>query len=60
MGQIILSKNSYLLRSGDEEYKLDNQSKAKRFAGKDVKVTGDLDRQNKTIHVDSIEVAPSM
>jgi hypothetical protein len=60
VGQIILSNNSYKLRSGDEEYKLDDQSKAKQYAGKDVKVTGDLDRQNKTIHVDRIEVAPSI
>ncbi len=60
VGQIILSNNSYLLRSGDEEYKLDDQSKAKQYAGKDVKVTGNLDRGNKTIHVDSIEIAPSM
>jgi hypothetical protein len=60
VGQIILSNNSYKLRSGDEEYKLDDQSKAKEYAGKDVKVTGDLDRQNKTIHVDRIEVAPSI
>jgi hypothetical protein len=59
-GQIILSNHSYLLRSGDEEYKLDDQSKAKQYAGKDVKVTGNLDRENKTIHVDSIEVAPSI
>lgn len=60
VGQIIMNNNSYLLRSGDEEYKLDDQSKAKSFAGKDVKVTGDLDRQNKKIHVDSIEIAPSI
>lgn len=60
VGQIILSGNSYKLRSGDEEYKLDDQSKAKQYAGKDVKVTGDLDRQNKMIHVDKIEVAPSI
>jgi len=59
-GQIILNNNSYLLRSGDQEYKLDDQGKAKKYAGKDVKVTGNLDRQNKTIHVDSIEVAPSL
>ncbi len=60
IGQIILRNSSYLLRSGDEEYKLDDQPKAKQFAGKDVKVTGNLNRQNKTIHVDPIDVAPSM
>jgi hypothetical protein len=60
VGQIIMSENSYKLRSGDEEYKLDDQSKAKKYAGKDVKISGNLDRQNKTIHVDSIEVAPSI
>jgi hypothetical protein len=60
VGQIILNNNSYLLRSGDQEYKLDDQGKAKKFAGKDVKVLGNLDRETKTIHVDSIEVAPSI
>jgi hypothetical protein len=60
MGTIIQSKGDYVLRSGDKEYKLDDQSKAKEYAGKDVKVLGRLDRQNNQIHVESIDTAPNM
>lgn len=60
MGTIIMSHGLYLLRAGDKEYKLDDQSKAKPYAGKDVKVLGSLDRRNDLIHVQSIEIHPSM
>jgi hypothetical protein len=60
MGTIILSRGSYLLRAGDKEYKLDDQSKAKKYAGKDVKVLGRLDKQNNVLHVENIEIQPSM
>ncbi|HKN36947.1 MAG TPA: DUF5818 domain-containing protein [Terriglobales bacterium] len=59
MGTIILN-GSYLLRAGDKEYKLDDQSKAKKYAGKDVKVLGRLDKQNNVLHVENIEIHPSM
>ena len=36
-------------------YQLDDQSKAKKYEGKDVKVNGSLDANSNTIHVDSIE-----
>jgi hypothetical protein len=60
MGTVVLSKGDYVLRSGDKEYKLDDQGKAKQFAGKDVKVLGSLDRQNNKIHIESIDIAPNM
>lgn len=60
MGTVILSKGDYVLRSGDKEYKLDDQSKAKQYAGKDVKVLGSLDRQSNEIHVQSIDIAPTI
>lgn len=60
MGTIALSKGDYVLRSGDREYKLDDQGKAKEFAGKDVKVLGSLDRDKNEIHVESIETSPSI
>jgi hypothetical protein len=60
MGTVALTKGDYVLRSGDKEYKLDDQTKAKQFVGKDVKVLGSLDRQNNQIHVESIDVAPNM
>ena len=60
MGTVILSKGDYVLRSGDKEYKLDDQGKAKEYAGKDVKVLGSLDRQKNQIKVESIDIAPTM
>lgn|SRR5215472_2057124 len=38
-------------------YELDEQSKPEQFAGQKVKVTGTLNKANKTIHVTSIEAA---
>ena len=60
MGTIVFNRGSYLLRAGDKEYKLDDQSKAKKFAGKDVKVLGRLDKQNNVLHVENIEIHPTM
>ncbi len=36
-------------------YQLDDQAKAKKYEGKDVKANGSLDANSNTIHVDSIE-----
>ena len=36
-------------------YKLDDQSKAKRFVGKQVKVVGKLEMKSNIIHIESIE-----
>ena len=60
MGSIVERKGDYVLRSGDKEYKLDDQGKAKEFAGKDVKVLGSLDRDKNEIRVQSIDIAPTM
>jgi len=60
MGTIILNNGSYLLRAGDKEYRLGDQSKAKKYAGKDVKVLGRPDKQNNVLHVEKIEIHPSM
>jgi uncharacterized protein YdeI (BOF family) len=40
-------------------YQLDDQAKAKKYEGKDVKVNGSFDANSNTIHVDSIEAAAS-
>jgi len=40
-------------------YKLDDAAKARSYDGKDVKVTGTLDAQSKTIHVQSIDESKS-
>lgn len=38
-------------------YELDNQSKAKAFAGQDVKVRGTLNQSTNTIHVEAMTAA---
>ena len=57
-GTIVKQGDSYVLRdSSGAVYRLDNASRAQAFEGKQVTVTGKLDPQTKTIHVDSIEGA---
>jgi len=60
MGTIVQDGNGYILKSGNEEYLLDNQKKAKNYQGKDVKITGTLDKAKKLIHVEKIKPSPSM
>lgn len=59
MGTIIRHKDSYVLRAGDLEYKVDDPVKARRFAGKNVKIMGTFDKTSNTIHMETIEVSPS-
>lgn len=57
-GTIVKRDGNYVLRdSSGAIYRLDNASRAEPFAGKSVTVTGKLDPQTKTIHVESIEGA---
>jgi hypothetical protein len=57
-GTIVNQSHNYVLRNGDHDYKLDDQAQATKFKGRKVKVTGSLDKQSNTIHVDKIEEAP--
>jgi len=59
MGTVVHENGGYFLRAGDLEYKLDDQAEARRYEGRSVKVTGSLERQSNTIHVQKIEVSPS-
>ena len=59
-GSIIKSGGKYQLRSNGNTYDLDDQSQAKSFSGKDVKVNGSLDKSSNTIKVTSIEPAGPM
>ena len=59
-GSIIKSGGKYQLRSNGSTYDLDDQSQAKSFAGKDVKVNGTLDKSSNSIKVTSIEPASPM
>jgi hypothetical protein len=55
-GTIVQDGAQFLLKdSSGQTYKLDDQDSAKPFAGKAVKVTGQLDEDAKLIHVTSIE-----
>jgi hypothetical protein len=59
LGTVVYRQNRYVLRSGDLEYKLDRQAEAKPYSGKNVKVTGSLDRKTNTIRVQKIESSPA-
>ena len=39
-------------------YQLDDQTKARQYVGKQVKVLGKLEMKSNTIHIDSIELLP--
>lgn len=57
-GTIVKQGDQYALRdSSGNVYKLDNADQASQYEGKAVKVTGQLDTQAMTIHVESIEAA---
>lgn len=57
MGKIAKSGGRYVLKDNTHKmtYSLDDQSQAKNFEGKNVKVTGMLDTQTNTIRVSAIE-----
>jgi hypothetical protein len=55
-GTVVKDGEHYDLRdSSGETFKLDDAERARPFAGKTVKVTGELDSQANVIHVESIE-----
>jgi hypothetical protein len=49
----------WVLRAGEEVYRLRNQSGVDEFAGQKVKVTGTLDPKTNTIDNTGIETAPA-
>jgi hypothetical protein len=60
MGAIVQSGDSCILKAGNQQYLLDNQKKARRYKGKDVKITGTLDKAKNLIHVEKIDQSPSI
>jgi len=54
LGEVILVNGTYYLRSGADQYMLQDQSKGKQYAGQTVQVKGSLDSRN-TLRVQSIE-----
>lgn len=59
VGQIIQAQNGqYALltdKNKGQGYFLDDQEKAKKFSGKNVKVTGKVDTETKTLHIAQIQ-----
>jgi hypothetical protein len=60
MGTIVKDGDTYVLRAGNEKYLLDRQKKAKNYKGKDVNITGTLDKAKNLIHVEKIKPSSSM
>ena len=60
MGAVVQNGDSYVLKSGNQQYLLDSQKKARKYKGKDVKITGTLDKAKNLIHVKKIDESPSM
>ena len=60
MGTIVQDGDSYVLKAGNEQYLLESQKKVQKYKGKDVKITGTLDKAKNLIHVEKINVSPSM
>jgi Protein of unknown function (DUF5818) len=60
MGTVVRQGKDYMLRAGNLEYKLDDPVQARAYEGKNVKVTGNLDRQSNTIHVQAIDPSPAI
>src|SRR5205823_10736323 len=56
-GTVVKEGDKYVLQSSGMSYQLDDQEKAKKFEGQQVKVNGDLDKSTKTIRVSDIAAA---
>src|SRR3989441_13294593 len=59
MGTVVHENGGYFLRAGDLKYKLDDQTEARRYEGRNVKVTGSLEKQSKTNYGQKNEASPS-
>jgi Protein of unknown function (DUF5818) len=60
MGTIVKDGDAYVLKAANEKYLLDSQEKAKNYNGKNVQITGTLEKENNLIHVQKIKVAPAI
>ena len=48
----------FVLSSKNDVFRLDDQDKAKQFAGMKVKITGNMEPKTKMVHVETIEEEP--
>jgi hypothetical protein len=60
IGTLVKDGDAYVLKAGNEKYLLDSQKKAKNYKGRDVKITGTLDKTKNVLHIEKIEVSPSL
>ena len=60
MGTIVKDGDAYVLTASNEKYLLDSPKKAKNYKGKNVQITGTLEKDKKLIHVEKIKVSPSI
>src|SRR5437763_15184338 len=56
-GTVVKSGDKYVLQTDTGTYQIDDQDKAKQFEGKQVKVSGNLDKATSTLHVTDIQAA---
>ncbi len=56
-GTVVKVQKHYALKTGSMTYQLDDQAKAKQFAGKQVTVNGTLDKSTSIIRVTDIQPA---
>jgi len=56
-GTVVKVSRQYVLKTETTTYQLDDQAKAKRFAGKQVNVSGTLDKATSMIRVSDIQPA---
>jgi Protein of unknown function (DUF5818) len=56
-GTVVKVSKHYALKTGSMTYQLDDQAKAKQFAGKQVNVSGTLDKSTSMIRVTDIQPA---
>jgi lipopolysaccharide export system protein LptA len=56
-GTVVKMQKQYVLKTDTATYKLDDQTKAKQFSGKQVTVSGTLDQSTSMIRVSDIEPA---
>ena len=54
---MVKSGDKYVLKTDTGTYQIDDQDKAKQFEGKQVKVSGNLDKATSTLHVTDIQAA---
>ena len=56
-GTVVKIGKKYVLKTDTATYQLDDQEKAKQFEGKQVKVSGSLDKATGTLHITDIQLA---